>query len=104
MTLRQLLNERLAATVRCLVTGNQVRMLVLSGDYVDLRAGDGTEVAICADEPLVYEPWFMDRGSILIKSCDAGIIKLCTEGDRVVLDDDTETSVSWDGAELRRAS
>lgn len=106
MTLRQLLNERLGARIYCLVRGAQVRTLVLNGDYVDLRAGDGTEVAIRADELLAYEPWFMDRGSVLVKSCDAGVIKLCTEGDRVVLEDGTETSVLWDDMtkSLRRAS
>jgi hypothetical protein len=96
MTLRQLLNERLGASIHCLVTGNQVRTLALSGDYVDLRSGDGNEVAILADEPLVYEAWCMDRGSILVKSCDDGMIKLCTEGDRIVLEDGVETTVAWD--------
>lgn len=106
MTLRQLLNERLGAAIHCLVRGTQVRTLALHGDYVDLRAGDGNEVAIHADETLVYESWFMDRGSILVKSCDAGVIKLCTEADRIVLDDGTETSVRWDDStqSLRRAA
>jgi len=106
MTLRQLLNERLDATIHCLVRGTQVRALALQGDYVDLRTADGNEIAIHADELLVYEPWFMDRGSVLVKSCDAGVIKLCTEGDRVVLEDGTETSVLWDDTtkSLRRAS
>lgn len=104
MTLRQLLNERLGAAIFCRIRGDQVRTLVLSGDYVDLRAADGNEVAICADEPLVYEAWFMDRGSVLVKSCDDGMIKLCTEGDRIVLEDGTETTVLWEGDALRRAS
>lgn len=106
MTLRQLLNERLGATIHCLISKTQVRALALHGDYVDLRTADGTEVAIHADETLVYEAWFMDRGSILVKSCDAGVIKLCTEGDRVLLEDGTETSVIWNGGnqQLRRAS
>lgn len=106
MTLRQLLNERLGATIHCVVRGTKVRDLTLHGDYVDLRAADGAEVAIHADELLVYEPWVMDRGSILVKSCDAGVIKLCTEGDRIVLEDGVETSVLWDHStvSLRRAS
>jgi hypothetical protein len=106
MTLRQLLNARLGATIHCLVRGTKVRTLALHGDYVDLRAGDGTEVAIHADELLAYEAWIMDRGSVLVKSCDAGTIKLCTEGDRIILDDGTETTVLWDDhtKSLRRAA
>jgi hypothetical protein len=106
MTLRQLLNERFGATIYCLVRGTQVRSLALQGDYVDLRTADGAEVAILADEQLGYEPWFMDRGSIFVKSCNAGVIKLCTEGDRITLDDGTTTAVIWDDGtkSLRRAS
>jgi hypothetical protein len=106
MTLRQLLNERLGASIHCLVRGTKVRELALVGDLVDLRAADGAEVAISADEQLIYEPWCLDRGSILVKSYDAGVIKLCTEGDRIVLDDGTATAVLWDAntKSLRRAS
>lgn len=106
MTLRQLLNERLSASIFCLVHGTQVRTLVLQGDYVNLRAGDGSEVAILADEPLTFEEWCMDRGSILVRSCDAGVIKLCTEGDKIVLEDGTETCILWDynTKVLRRAA
>lgn len=87
------MNERQSATIRCMYTGATVRTLVVMGDYCDLRAGDGTEVALHLDETLTYQPWLMDRGSILIKSCDAGMIKLCTECDTIVYEDGVERYV-----------
>lgn len=96
MTLRTLMNERLGATIHCAMTGAKVRTLAINGDYCDLRAGDGTEVAIHIDTPLTYEQWFMDRGSVLVKSCDDGVIKLCTECDLLRYDDGTEVAIgSW---------
>ncbi len=92
-TIRTLMNERRGATIHCAMTGTQVRTLAITGDYCDLRAGDGTEVAIHIDTPLQYEQWFMDRGSVLVKSCDAGVIKLCTEFDLLRYDDGTEVAV-----------
>lgn len=87
MTLRELLGNSLCAQISCAVTGNVVRNLTLAGPYVDLRCADGSRALIPADEALVYEPWFMDRGSVLVKSESHGVIKLCTEFDRVKLED-----------------
>lgn len=101
MTLRELLCGLPSAHIHCVVTGAVVRTLVADGDYCDLRAGDGSEVAIRLDEPLTFEPWFMDRGSILVKSCDAGVIKLCTEGDLLHLEDDAAFTILHDGHGLR---
>ena len=96
MTLRELLAKSLSAKISCAVTGDVVRQLTLSGPHVHLRAGDGTQVLIDADETLHYEPWFMDRGSVLVTSCNHGLIKLCTEFDLVTLDDGTSVSLTWD--------
>lgn len=101
MTLRELLHGLPSAHIHCAMTGNVVRTLVADGDYCDLKAGDGTEVAIRLDEPFTFEPWFMDRGSVLVRSCDAGVIKLCTEGDFIHLDDDAAFALMFDGNALR---
>jgi hypothetical protein len=118
MTLRELLNERSSAEISCAVTGRVVRNLTLAGDYVDLRTVDGTTVAILADETLVYEAsraeharregldrwisWFMDRGSVLVKSCDQGVIKLCTEFDLVALEDGVVCTLAFVNDALKR--
>ena len=104
MTLRELLNERFGAQISCAATGRVVRNLALVGDYVDLRTADGSTVAILADETLIYEAWFMDRGSVLVKSCDDGVVKLCTEFDLVTLEDGVVCTLEFVGDALRRRS
>ena len=101
MTLRDLLAKSLSAQIACAFTGQVVRHLTLAGPFVDLRAADGTRVLISADEPLVYESWFMDRGSVLVKSETRGVIKLCTEFDLVKLDDGSVCALEFSGAALR---
>jgi len=98
MTLRDLLAKSVSAQISCAFTGQVVRHLTLAGPIVDLRAADGTRVLISADEPLVYEAWFMDRGSVLVKSESHGVIKLCTEFDLVKLDDGSVCSLEFSGA------
>lgn len=101
MTLRDLLGKSLSAQISCGMTGNVVRNLTLSGPYVDLRAADGSRALIPADAQLVYEAWFMDRGSVLVQSCDRGVIKLCTELDPVKLDDGSVRALEFEGDVLR---
>lgn len=101
MTLRDLLGKSLSAQISCAVRGGVVRDLTLAGPYVDLRAADGTRAMIAADEPLVYEPWFMDRGSVLVRSSTHGLVKLCTELDLVKLEDGTVCALEFDGDTLR---
>ena len=43
----------------------------------------------------------MDRGSVLVQSCDRGVIKLCTELDPVKLDDGSVRSLEFSGDVLR---
>lgn len=95
-TLRILLGTCQSATISCLVTHQLVRTLVLTPDSptVDIRCADGTEVAVMADEPLRYEGWFFDRGSILVRSVDHGVIKLCTEEDPVTREDGTVVRIA----------
>jgi len=97
MTLRDLLGKSLSAQISCAMTGNVVRNLTLSGPFVYLRTADGVLVLIPADAKLVYEGWFMDRGSVLVQSCDRGVIKLCTEFDHVKLGDGSVCTLEFDG-------
>jgi hypothetical protein len=100
MTLRDLLGKSLSAQISCAMTGDVVRHLTLSGSLVDLRAADGSRAVIDADATLVYEPWFMDRGSVLVKS-SRGVIKLCTELDTVKLDDGSVCALEFSDDTLR---
>ena len=101
MTLRDLLGNSLSAQISCGMTGNVVRNLTLSGPFVYLRTADGSLALIPADAQLVYEAWFMDRGSVLVQSCDHGVIKLCTELDSVKLDDGSVRALEFEDDVLR---
>ena len=101
MTIRDLLGKSLSAQISCAMTGNVVRNLTLSGPNVELRTADGSRALIPVDAQLVYEAWFMDRGSVLVQSCDRGVIKLCTELDPVKLDDGTVCALEFTGSVLR---
>lgn len=83
MTIADLMGNNKSAEIRCAIKGSLVRVLVVEGDAVVVDALT-EEVTVPFDTELTYEPWFMDRGSILF----AGM-KLCTEGDRVIFEDGT---------------
>lgn len=68
------------ATVHCAMSGTKVRTLTKQGDNCHLIAGDGTELNIPLNTPVVYEPWVMDRGSLNF-TLDNQPLKLCTELD-----------------------
>lgn len=85
------------------MTGKVVRQLALIGDTLELKAGTD-QCAITVDTELRYEPWFMDRGSVLAASLEYDTIKLCTEGGIIRFEDGTEVSlcaeeyaVTWSG-------
>lgn len=69
-----------ACTIACLMSGQIVRTLTVVGDNCHLVAGDGTELDIPLDTPVVYEPWMMDRGSMNFTLGNSAL-KLCTELD-----------------------
>lgn len=72
-------------------TQETVRQAELKGDTVEIGAGPGTDVLkIPKNQPLYYEPWNMDRGSVLFnlgEKAPPGLkhqnLKLATEGDTV---------------------
>jgi len=95
-TILSLLDGSTSAEILCAYTGNVVRTLVLIGDRVDLRCGDGTCVGLDPHETLGHHAHFMDRGSVVIHS-DLGVIKLCTVGDVLRRPEREDVSV-WDDA------
>lgn len=78
-TIRDLLDGALDAEIVNPLGGNVVRVLHVLDEYVSIDAG-GDKITVPLDTPLIYEPWFMDRGSILFDS-NRGRLKLCTELD-----------------------
>jgi hypothetical protein len=96
-----LLNGHTSAELRCLYTGSLVRKFVLSdsGDiFLDPTEGPGLYVP--ASTPVYYEPWVMDRGSILFRHKQYGdtLLKLCGKGDPIRFEDGTEDLVEPDPA------
>ncbi len=99
-TLRDIMQNRLGAQIVCAVTGKVVRYLAVIGDRCDLKTADGDQFGLSLDAAIRYEPWFMDRGSVLVES-EHGTIKLCTEFDVIRYDDGTAETVDCEA--FRRA-
>ena len=81
-------------TIHCLYTGQQVRTLTVKGDNCHCLAGDGTELDIPLDTPIIHEPWCMDRGNMVFDYRDHGQLKICGEADVLITEDETEYQVS----------
>jgi hypothetical protein len=102
MTLADILKGHTAAEILCAYTHAVVRRLVVNVDVgiVDMDAGEGHQVGIPLDTEITYEPWFMDRGSLLfanpIFGAQPAVWKLCTEHDVIRFDDGTEVLVCTD--------
>lgn len=88
MTIRNLMNGHTSAEIICLFRQVVVRRLTCVDDDVIVDALTD-KVTVPLDTQLVYEPWFIDRGSILFN----GDMKLCTEGDLIRFPDGSEQSV-----------
>lgn len=84
------------AEIFCLLTGNRVRILtVVDGQvHVDFTNGESTDIPL--DTVLWYEPWFMDRGSLLFSCREAAQAKICTEADKIRFPDGVEESIMPD--------
>lgn len=79
-------------TISCLYTGQQVRTLTLKGDNCHCLAGDGTELDIPLDTPVIHQPWVLDRGNMIFKH-GHDQLKICGEADILRTEDGTEYSV-----------
>ena len=95
LTFRDLMAGHPSAEIDCLVKNALARRLTVEGDTVVVDALAGLKAVVTLDTDIRYEPWLMDRGSLLF-SCpqlpdqDA---KLCSEYDIVRYPDGTTASV-----------
>jgi hypothetical protein len=87
-----------SATIHCAGTGNKVRTLTTVGklngiDMVEILAADGTKIEVPLDNPITYEPWTFDRGSLIFEY-ETGNLKICTELDTITFPNGERFSVS----------
>lgn len=78
--------------IKCPLKGIVVRRLhFLTTGEVEIDACDGSPpLRFPISTPVRYEPWFMDRGSLLFPGPDGRDLKLCTEFDVLVYEDGRE--------------
>ena len=88
-TLGDLMGDAKTAEIKNLLDGKVVRKLMVEGQFVIVDALTEA-VTVPLDTELVYETWFMDRGSLLFKLPIGGTVKLCTELDVLTLDNTME--------------
>ena len=80
------------AEILCAVHGEVVRRLRVAGGHVEVTPLEGPSITVPSWTPITYEPWFMDRGSMLFQA-EGGQAKICTEGDLVRFPDGVEDRV-----------
>jgi hypothetical protein len=81
---RDLMNGHASAEIINLYGGNVVRKLTVNGDRVTIDALVPPVVSVNLETEIVYQPWFMDRGSLLFKcSGIPELAKICTEFDEI---------------------
>ena len=95
-TFGDLLKGHTRGEIHCLYTGEMVRQLSLDvrGNVV-LNPMSGPTLVISPKTPLKFEPWVMDRGSLIFHHEDIPNqpLKLCGEGDTIRYEDGTESSI-----------
>jgi len=90
------------AEIYCLYKKGLVRRLKVTGDQVEVIPLTGSPVMAKLSTPIMYEPWFMDRGSLLFEAAPASphgmamVAKICTEADVIRFPDGVEDSVMPD--------
>lgn len=95
-TFADLMAGRGRAEICCLYTRKVVRVLtVVDGQvHVDFTNGESTDIPL--ETTIWYEPWFMDRGSLLFSCREASQAKICTEADVIRFPDGAEDSITPD--------
>jgi hypothetical protein len=78
-TFRDLMNGQPTAEIVNLMDNKVVRVLTVNGDEVKIRPGVGDDVIVPMDMAIIYEPWALDRGSLLFGQG----LKICTEMDLI---------------------
>jgi hypothetical protein len=95
-TFADLMAGRRRAEIYCLYTQKLVRILTLVDGqvHVDFTNGESTDIPL--ETPIWYEPWFMDRGSMLFSCRESAQAKICTEADVIRFPDGVEDRVMPD--------
>lgn len=96
MTFADLLRGYVSAEILSFRNGTVVRRLIVKGDVVTVDAITQA-VDVPLTTPITYEPWFMDRGSMLFGQ----YYKLCTETDTIRFPDGQTFWVGPDSIEER---
>jgi hypothetical protein len=104
----ELMSGNSRAEIRCLYTGNLVRVLTVSPDYrtveIDPMLPNHAPIRVPITTPITYEPWMFDRGnmlfpeSALIKDHPTAPsetrLKICGEGDPITYPDGESATVN----------
>ena len=99
-TLGDLLGSCNTTQIRCLYKDTVVRTLHRRGANVVIESEGHPSLTMPLATPLFYEPWCMDRGSILFEVEDealGGVAKICTELDIVVFPNGSRFSIQVNG-------
>ena len=103
-TLNDLFGPHDTCEIVNLITGQVVRRLRRSGDLITVDALSIT-VIVAGDTRIIYEPWEMDRGSLLFDAPPFYLsAKLCTELDYVQYPDGSVADVLPHPDEIARLS
>lgn len=94
---RSVMNGQPTAEILSLLNGEVVRRLTVVGDQLEMDAITD-KIMVGLNDPLTFEPWFMDRGSILFDTTATpdGKAKLCTQYDTIRFPDGSEYSITME--------
>jgi hypothetical protein len=94
-TVGEVLGKYNSCELKCPMRGTVVRKLTRLTDGIEIDYFSG-KVVVPAHTPLIFEPWVMDRGSMLFDLPDMPRAKFCTEFDVIVYPDGTSVPVEHD--------
>jgi hypothetical protein len=93
-TFADLMGKHQSAEILCMMREVVVRRLKVEGDRVIIDAMQPPIVSVPLTETILYEPWFMDRGSLLFRCREiGGKGKICTELDIIRYPDGTTETI-----------
>jgi hypothetical protein len=95
-TFADLMHGQKKAEIYCLMTGDLVRKLTVAGVEVEIEPVSGPRITVQLKTEITFEPWFMDRGSLLFQYCEEDESKkgkICTELDIIRFPDGSEFTI-----------
>lgn len=86
-----LIGKHNAADIINLLGGDVVRRMQIVDNTVKIDPGGGHEVVtVPLSQPIMFNPWFMDRGNLLFRCPGYEYAKICTEADIIRYPDGTQ--------------